>query len=194
VPPYPERRLRLDKKIGRATGLAWTAAGGEILSVDVTLLQGKGGLVLTGRLGDVMKESAHAALSYLRDKADQLGLDKETFRGKDIHLHIPEGAVPKDGPSAGITIAAALYSAASKKPLPQDLAMTGEITLRGEVLGIGGLAEKLIAARRFRIRKVLIPRENLPQLVEIAPEVRRGLQITPVETLDQVWDIINSTQ
>ncbi len=194
VPPYPERRLRLDKKVGRATGLAWTAAGGEILSVDVTLLQGKGGLVLTGRLGEVMKESAHAALSYLRDKAGQLGLDKEVFRGKDIHLHIPEGAVPKDGPSAGITIAAALYSAASGKPLPQDLAMTGEITLRGEVLAIGGLAEKLIAAKRFKIRKVLIPRENLPQLVEIAPEVRRGLHITPVENLDQVWDIINSVQ
>jgi ATP-dependent Lon protease len=194
VPPFPDRQLQKDRKIGRATGLAWTSAGGDVLSVDITLLKGKGGMVLTGRLGDVMKESARAAFSYLQDRAAALGLEEDVFLGKDIHLHIPEGAVPKDGPSAGITIAAALYSAASGKPLPQDIAMTGEITLRGEVLGIGGLAEKLIAARRFKIRKVLIPKENIPQLAEVAPDVKRGLDVTPVESLDQVWDIINSVQ
>ena len=150
--------------------------------------------MLTGRLGEVMKESARAALSYLQHRAGSLGLGEETFRGRDVHLHIPEGAVPKDGPSAGITIAAALYSAASGKPLPQDLAMTGEITLHGEILGIGGLNEKLIAARRFKIKRVLIPKENLPQLSEVPADVRRGLEITPVDNLDQVWDILNSVQ
>jgi ATP-dependent Lon protease len=192
VPPYPDRRLKKGSKVGRATGLAWTSVGGEILSVDVTLLQGRDGLILTGRLGDVMKESARAALSYLRDKAEHLGLERDTFRGREVHLHIPEGAVPKDGPSAGITIAAALYSAASGKPLPQDIAMTGEITLRGEVLAIGGLAEKLIAAKRNSIKKVLIPKENLPQLSEISSEIRRGLEVTPIDNLDQVWSILNS--
>lgn len=194
VPPYHERKLQFDRKVGRATGLAWTAAGGDILSVDITLLRGKGGLVLTGQLGDVMKESARAALSYLTDHANNLGLGDDVFRGRDVHLHIPEGAVPKDGPSAGITIAAALYSAATGKAMPQDLAMTGEITLRGEVLAIGGLAEKLIAAKRYKIKTVLIPRENLPQLADLAPEVRRGIIVTPVDNLEQVWDIINSVQ
>ena len=191
VPPYPERRKLQDQVVGRATGLAWTSAGGDILSVDVTLLQGKDRLVLTGQLGDVMKESARAALSYLKDRAAKLGLGADVFRGREVHLHIPEGAVPKDGPSAGITIAAALYSAASGKPLPQQIAMTGEITLHGEVLPIGGLPEKLIAAKRFKIKKVLIPQENLPQLSEISAEIKRGLDITPVENLDQVWAILN---
>lgn len=194
VPIYPDRRIPVGRTIGRATGLAWTAGGGEILSVDVTLLQGKGDLVLTGRLGEVMKESAKAALTYLKDHAELLGLNRDVFRGREIHLHIPEGAVPKDGPSAGITIAAALYSAASGKPLPQNIAMTGEITLRGEVLAIGGLAEKLIAAKRYVIKKVLIPKENMPQLSEIPPEVRRGLEVTPVDNLDQVWAILNSSE
>ena len=192
VPPYPTRRKKTGKQVGRATGLAWTPAGGEILSVDVTMMKGRGELVLTGQLGDVMKESARAALSYLRDKAADLGLDQDFFKGREIHLHIPEGAVPKDGPSAGITIAAALYSAVSGKPLPQDIAMTGEITLRGEILAIGGLPEKLIAAKRFNMKKVLIPRENLPQLSEIMPEVRRGLKVLPVDHLDQVWEIFNA--
>jgi len=137
-----------------------------------------------------MKESARAALSYLRDRAEMLGLDSNFFRGREVHLHIPEGAVPKDGPSAGITIAAALHSAVSGKPLPQDIAMTGEITLRGEILAVGGLAEKLIAARRAGVKRVLIPRENLPQLSEVAAEVRRGLEVTPVDNLDQVWAIL----
>jgi len=194
VPPYHERKLQLDRKIGRATGLAWTAAGGDILSVDIALLRGKGGLVLTGQLGDVMKESARAALSYLTDHATILGIGDDAFRGRDVHLHIPEGAVPKDGPSAGITIAAALYSAVTGKAMPQDLAMTGEITLRGEVLAIGGLAEKLIAAKRYKIKNVLIPKENLPQLAELAPELRRGIKVTPIDNLDQVWEIINSVQ
>ncbi len=192
VSPYPARRKKAGKQVGRATGLAWTPAGGDILSVDVTLMKGRGELILTGQLGDVMKESARAALSYLRDKAADLGLDQDFFKGREIHLHIPEGAVPKDGPSAGITIAAALYSAVSGKPLPQDIAMTGEITLRGEVLAIGGLPEKLIAAKRFKMKKVLIPRENLPQLSEIMPEVRRGLKVLPVDNLDQVWEIFNA--
>lgn len=192
VPPYPDRRLRQERQVGRATGLAWTSSGGDILSVDVTLLRGRGELVLTGQLGDVMKESARAALSYLRERAEALGLDGNFFRGREIHLHIPEGAVPKDGPSAGITIAAALYSAVSGKPLPQNIAMTGEITLRGEILSIGGLPEKLIAAKRAGVKKVLIPLENLPQLSEISPEVRRGLDVTPVDNLDQVWAILNS--
>ncbi|TKJ41862.1 endopeptidase La [candidate division LCP-89 bacterium B3_LCP] len=190
VPPYPDRKLSKGSKVGRATGLAWTSVGGDILSVDVALLQGKSGLIMTGRLGDVMKESARAALSYLRKHAETLGIDKDAFRGREVHLHIPEGAVPKDGPSAGITIAAALYSAASGKPLPQDVAMTGEITLRGEILAIGGLAEKLIAAKRNSIKKVLIPLENLPQLSEVSSEVKRGLNVTPIENLDQLWSIL----
>jgi ATP-dependent Lon protease len=194
VSPYPERPHRLDHLVGRATGLAWTPAGGDILAIDVTLMRGRSELILTGQLGDVMKESARAALSYLRDKADSLGLNRDFFKGREIHLHIPEGAVPKDGPSAGITIAAALYSAVSGKPLPQDIAMTGEITLRGEVLGIGGLPEKLIAAKRFRLKKVLIPRANLAQLSEISPEVRRGLKVLPVDNLDQVWNILNAQE
>ncbi|HEX7344472.1 MAG TPA: endopeptidase La [bacterium] len=192
VSAYPDRKHRLEPLIGRATGLAWTAAGGEILSVDVTLMHGRSELILTGQLGDVMKESARAALSYLRDRAETLGLQRDFFKGREIHLHIPEGAVPKDGPSAGITIAAALYSAISGKPLPQDIAMTGEITLRGEILGIGGLPEKLIAAKRHRLKKVLIPRENLPQLSEISAEIRRGLKVLPVENLDQVWQILHT--
>jgi ATP-dependent Lon protease len=191
VAPYPDRRLKLAKQVGRATGLAWTSAGGDVLTVDVTLMRGHGELVLTGQLGDVMKESARAALTYLRERAEHLGLDRDFFRGREIHLHIPEGAVPKDGPSAGITIAAALYSAVSGKALPQDIAMTGEITLRGEVLAIGGLPEKLIAAKRAKVKKVLIPRENLPQLSEISREVRRGLKVLPVDSLDQVLDILN---
>jgi ATP-dependent Lon protease len=191
VSPYPDRKLKKERQVGRATGLAWTAAGGDVLVVDVTLMRGHGELVLTGQLGDVMKESARAALSYLRERAEKLGLDRDFFRGREIHLHIPEGAVPKDGPSAGVTIAAALYSAVSGKPLPQDVAMTGEITLRGEVLAIGGLPEKLIAAKRHKVKKVLIPRENLPQLSEISPEVRRGLKVLPVDSLDQVLDILN---
>lgn len=191
VSKYPDRQLQRTPKVGRATGLAWTAAGGEILSIDVTLLQGRNDMILTGQLGDVMKESARAALSYLKDRAKQLGLGDDAFRGREVHLHIPEGAVPKDGPSAGITIAAALYSAVSGKPLSQEIAMTGEITLRGEILAIGGLPEKLLAAKRHRIKRVLIPRENLPQLSEISPEVRRGLKVTPVSNLDEVWQILN---
>ncbi|MFH1861914.1 MAG: endopeptidase La [bacterium] len=194
VPPYPERQRTSVSQVGRATGLAWTSAGGEILQIDVTLLKGKGELILTGQLGDVMKESARAALSYLRENATALGLETDFFRRREIHLHIPEGAVPKDGPSAGITIAAALYSALSGMPLPQDIAMTGEITLRGEILAIGGLPEKLIAAKRFGVKRVLIPKENLPQLSEISPEVKRGLDVRPVGNLDQVWEILKSTR
>jgi ATP-dependent Lon protease len=191
VPSYPDRTLKNEGHVGRATGLAWTSAGGDVLMVDVTLMRGHGEMMLTGQLGDVMKESAKAALTYLRENAESLGLDRDFYRGREIHLHIPEGAVPKDGPSAGITIAAALYSAVSGRPLPQDVAMTGEITLRGEVLAIGGLPEKLIAAKRAKVKIVLIPRENLPQLSEISPEVRRGLKVMPVDSLKQALAILN---
>ena len=165
-------------KIGSVTGLAWTSVGGEILSVDVTMMNGGGKLTLTGQLGNVMKESAHAGLSYLRSKAKQLGLNPDFFKGKEIHIHLPEGAIPKDGPSAGITMAMAMLSVISGKPASNNIAMTGEITLTGSLLAIGGLNEKLLAAKRNDIKTILIPKDNEIDLKEIPEKVKEGLKLS----------------
>lgn len=184
VPKF-RNRLRADaNRVGSATGLAWTSVGGDILHVDVTIMRGKEKLTLTGQLGDVMKESAQAALSYLRSNAKKLGIDPDFYKDKELHVHLPEGAIPKDGPSAGITMVMAMYSAISSKPARADVAMTGEITLRGEVLAIGGLNEKLIAAQRSGITTVLIPQENMKDLTEIPPRVKEGLTIIPISKIE----------
>lgn len=173
-------------EIGVSTGLAWTAAGGEILFVEATLMKGRGTLTLTGHLGDVMKESARAALSYARSKAKELGIKDILFQNRDIHIHVPAGAIPKDGPSAGVTMGTALISALTKKPVLRNVAMTGEITLRGRVLAIGGVKEKVLAARRSKITTILIPEKNTKDLEEIPPHYLKGLKIIPVETMKEV--------
>jgi ATP-dependent Lon protease len=171
-------------QVGLATGLAWTELGGELLTVEATVMPGKGKLTITGKLGDVMQESAQAAMSYVRSRAELLGLDKRFLEQVDIHVHVPEGAIPKDGPSAGITMATALVSALCKVPVRKDVAMTGEITLRGRVLPIGGLKEKVLAAHRGGITKILIPKENEKDLREIPRRVREKLVLVPVESAD----------
>jgi ATP-dependent Lon protease len=185
VPRFRNRRRAEGNRVGSATGLAWTSVGGELLTVDVTVMNGQEKLTLTGQLGDVMKESAQAALSYLRSHTRKLGLAADFFKGKEIHIHLPEGSIPKDGPSAGITMAMAMYSAVSGKPTLNDVAMTGEITLRGEVLAIGGLNEKLIAAQRSGVTTVLIPAENRKDLAEIPAKVRAGLTLVPIGTIEE---------
>jgi ATP-dependent Lon protease len=184
VPRFRNRQRRGENRVGSVTGLAWTSIGGEILNVDVTVMAGHDKLTLTGQLGEVMKESAQAALSYLRAEAKALGLSPSFYKGKEIHIHLPEGSIPKDGPSAGITMTMALYSAISGKAARSDVAMTGEITLRGEVLAIGGLNEKLIAAQRSGISTVLIPEENVKDLKEIPPRVKEGLTIIPIARIE----------
>lgn len=186
---YSFDKLEKEDLVGVATGLAWTYAGGDTLAIEVNILPGTGNLELTGHLGDVMKESAKAALSYCRSRSDLFDFVENDITKKDIHIHVPAGAVPKDGPSAGITIATALASALSGKKVRHDLAMTGEISLRGRVLAIGGLKEKAVAANRARISEILIPKENLRDLDEIPNSVKKALKITPVETMDQVLDI-----
>ena len=173
-------------EIGVATGLAWTEVGGEILGTEVSLMRGKGALTLTGQLGEVMQESARAALSYVRARAVQLPLPAEFFETRDIHVHVPEGAIPKDGPSAGITMAMALLSAVAGVPVRQDLAMTGEITLRGKVLPVGGIKDKVLAAFRSGIREVILPEENEKDLEEIPEEVRNAIQFHLVKEMDEV--------
>jgi ATP-dependent Lon protease len=184
--PFEAASLNLDDKIGVATGLAYTAAGGDVLEIEVSAVGGRGKLQLTGTLGDVMKESASAALSYARARTGVLGIDRDFHRTRDLHIHIPAGATPKDGPSAGITIATAIISALTGIPVRGDVAMTGEITLRGRVLGIGGLKEKAVAAHRNHVRHVLIPHENLRDLDELPEEVRANISFHPVKTMDEV--------
>jgi ATP-dependent Lon protease len=170
----PEEQLTQDR-IGVATGLAWTPVGGDILHVEALSLPGKGELILTGHLGDVMKESAQAAMSFLRANASTLGIPPQTFQERGFHVHVPAGAIPKDGPSAGVTLLCALASAASGRPVRRDLAMTGEITLRGQVLPVGGIKEKVLAALRAGITNVVLPSQNQRDLVELAPELRARL-------------------
>jgi ATP-dependent Lon protease len=171
---------------GVATGLAWTPIGGEILFIEVTGMPGKGVLTLTGLLGDSMRESAQAALSYMRSHAKELGLDTSAFQKTDLHIHVPAGAVPKDGPSAGVAIAAALISLYRGKAIVADMAMTGEVTLTGRVLPVGGVREKVLAARRAGIKVVLLPRHNEKDVIELPPEVKADLTLRFVDTLDDV--------
>jgi ATP-dependent Lon protease len=179
-------KAEAEVKIGVTTGLAWTELGGELLATEVTIMPGKGQLIITGKLGDVMQESAQAAMSYVRSRAMELGLERDFYQKLDVHIHVPEGAIPKDGPSAGITMATSLVSALMKMPVYNDLAMTGEITLRGNVLPIGGLKEKVLAAHRAGIKKVLIPAENEKDIEEIPSTVLKTVEIELVSHMDQV--------
>jgi len=176
-------------QVGQVTGLAWTEVGGELLTIETAVMPGKGKHSITGQLGDVMKESIQAGLSVVRSRANVLGIKAETFDNNDIHVHVPEGAIPKDGPSAGIGMCTALVSALTVIPVRADVAMTGEITLRGEVLPIGGLKEKLLAAHRGGIKTVLIPDENTRDLTEIPENIKENLEIRPVKWIDEVLEV-----
>jgi len=190
VPKFRKKAAERERRVGSVTGLAWTSVGGDILNVDVTIMRGSEKLTLTGQLGDVMKESAQAALSYIRSNVKKLKVPADFYKGKEIHIHLPEGAIPKDGPSAGITMAMAIVSAASGRKARNDVAMTGEITLRGNVLPIGGLNEKLLAAQRSGIKTVLIPKENVKDLAEIQAKVKEGVKIIPVESIEEAMKYI----
>lgn len=189
VEKYLENEKPEYSEVGAATGLAWTAVGGEILTIEVSIVSGKGEILLTGHLGDVMKESARTAISYIHAHADDYDIPEGAFKDKDIHIHVPEGAIPKDGPSAGITIATAVFSALTGKGVRNDVAMTGEITLRGKVLPIGGLKEKSLAAMRAGIKKVLIPVDNMKDLADIPESVKNGVKFIPVENVSEVFNI-----
>jgi len=182
-------RKELQNEVGLVTGLAWTQVGGELLSIECSVVPGKGRLVHTGQLGDVMKESIQAALSVVRARADQLGIDPEFHQKFDVHIHVPEGATPKDGPSAGIAMCTALVSVLTKVPVRSEVAMTGEITLRGRVLPIGGLKEKLLAAHRGGITTVIIPEDNKKDLADMPANITSSLEIHPVRWIDEVLDI-----
>ncbi len=189
VEKYRDTMAHEKSEIGLVTGLAWTEVGGSLLSTEVVVTDGKGKLTLTGKLGDVMQESAQAAMSYIRSRASRLGLPRDFYRNLDIHVHVPEGAIPKDGPSAGITIATAISSALSKIPVRRDIAMTGEITLRGKVLPIGGLKEKLLAAHRAGIREIILPAENRRDLAEVPANLRDEMKLNFVQSMDEVLQL-----
>ena len=187
-PKFKDVSVVENDEVGVATGLAWTSVGGVTLSIEAAIIKdGKGEIKLTGSLGDVMKESCMTALTLVRSRADEYGIDPEIFTKSDMHLHFPEGATPKDGPSAGITVATALMSAFSGKKVAHDVTMTGEVTLRGKVLAIGGLKEKSLAAFRVGFKRLIIPRENEKDLPDIPAEVKEKLAIIPVGTIDEVF-------
>lgn len=181
-------KMNEQDEIGVARGLAWTSVGGDTLSIEVNVMPGSGKVELTGKLGDVMKESAMAAISYIRANSQKLGIAENFHKTKDIHIHVPEGAVPKDGPSAGITMATAVVSALTKNPVRNDIAMTGEITLRGRVLPIGGLKEKSLAAFRAGITDIIIPNENKADIDDVPKEVRSKINFIPVKSMDTVLE------
>ena len=185
-PKFRYGMAETEPQIGLATGLAWTELAGELLGIEVTILPGRSKLTITGRLGGVMRESALAALSYVRSRSEQFALSPDFYQKIDIHIHIPEGAIPKDGPSAGIALATALVSALCRVPVRNDLAMTGEITLRGRVVPIGGLKEKVLAAHRGGIKTVLLPKENAKDVDEIPQQVLKKVTLIQVETMDEV--------
>jgi ATP-dependent Lon protease len=186
VAKFRDSEAHEKSEVGLVTGLAWTEVGGSILTTEVQVLDGKGKLTITGQLGDVMQESAQAALAYIRSKAQLLGLSREFYRNIDIHLHVPEGAIPKDGPSAGITMATAMASALAKIPVRRDIAMTGEITLRGKVLAIGGLKEKLLAALRAGIFEAILPSANGKDVAELPENIKNAMKLRFVDTMDEV--------
>jgi ATP-dependent Lon protease len=186
---YRELWLEKHNEIGLTTGLAWTEVGGSVLSTEATFMEGKGRLNLTGKLGDVMQESAQAAMAYIRSRSHAFGLPKDFYRNIDIHVHVPEGAIPKDGPSAGITICNSIVSALTRIPVRRDVTMTGEITLRGKVLPIGGVKEKLLAAHRMGLRTVLLPKDNEKDLADIPQEILASLTVHFVENMDEVLQI-----
>jgi len=192
--PYIREDEQEHDEIGIATGLAWTSVGGEILYVETTTMKGKGGLTLTGQLGDVMKESGQAALGMIRSRAKQFGIDEDLFSTRDLHVHFPAGGVPKDGPSAGITMASAMISCLTGIPIRKDVAMTGEITLTGRVLPIGGLKEKALAAMRHGIKTIIIPDKNRKDLDDIPEEYRNFLTFIPVKTIEDVLEVVLVTK
>jgi ATP-dependent Lon protease len=181
--------LEESDEVGVATGLAWTESGGDVLFVESQVMPGEGDLILTGKLGDVMQESAKAALTYCRSKADQYGVEPGFFKKNDMHVHVPAGAIPKDGPSAGVTMATSLMSSITRRKVRKEVGMTGEITLRGKVLPIGGLKEKVLAAHRAGVKKVLIPEDNEKYLEEIPDFIRKDLEFVPVKHIDEVLEI-----
>jgi ATP-dependent Lon protease len=182
----PDEVLKKDQ-IGVATGLAWTAVGGDVLFIEALKMKGKGNLVLTGQLGEVMRESAQAAYSYAKSRAKELEINEDDFSNYDIHIHIPEGAIPKDGPSAGITLATAMVSALAQRPIRKDVAMTGEITLRGNVLPIGGVKEKVLAARRARVSTIILPQQNRRDMDEVPKEPFKDIRFVFVDNVRQVF-------
>jgi ATP-dependent Lon protease len=186
---FREMWLEKQNEIGLATGLAWTEVGGSVLAVEATIMEGKGRLTPTGKLGEVMQESAQAAMSYVRSRTEQFGLQKDFYRTLDIHVHVPEGAIPKDGPSAGITICTSIVSALTRNAIRCDVAMTGEITLRGKVLPIGGVKEKLLAAHRMGLRTIILPKDNEKDLTEVPQEILSSLKMHFAETMDEVLQI-----
>jgi ATP-dependent Lon protease len=186
VPKYRYGEIETDDQVGVVTGLAWTDVGGELLTIESVMMPGKGRMTVTGNLRDVMKESISAAASYVRSRAITFGIEPPLFERRDIHVHVPEGATPKDGPSAGVAMATTIVSVLTGIPIRRDIAMTGEITLRGRVLPIGGLKEKLLAAARGGIKTVLIPDENAKDLTEISESIKGGLEIIPVARMDEV--------
>ena len=186
---YREMWEQKKNEIGLSVGLAWTEVGGQVLSTEAMLMQGKGRLTLTGKLGDVMQESAQAGMSYVRSRTHLFGLPKDFYRHLDIHVHVPEGAIPKDGPSAGITLCTSIVSALTRIPVRCDICMTGEITLRGKVLPIGGVKEKLLAAHRLGFRSVILPKDNEKDLAEIPPEIQAQMSIHFVENMDEVLQL-----
>ena len=188
IPKITDSQAPRRDRIGVAVGLAWTAAGGEILDVEASAMPGRGNLILTGQLGDVMKESGRAAQTYARSRSADLGLEDSDFSARDVHIHVPEGAIPKDGPSAGITMAVALISALTGRPVRHDLAMSGEITLRGDVLAVGGIKEKVLAAKRAGLRRVLLPASTRRQLDEIPQEARKGVEFIFVNSVEEVLE------